>query len=77
MWPLVNKLVLWLSGSFKTLDDDHPRYLDNNSLAIPSLAIHALYKKLQRVGHYSLATAKDSINFKTTSNNMTVKYSVV
>lgn len=79
MWPLADKLVIWLSGRFKTKDEDEakPRYLDKNALSIPSLAIHALYKELQRVGHYSLAMAKDSINFETTSNNMAVKDSVV
>ncbi len=79
MWPLADKLVFWLSGRFKTLDEDEakPRYLDKNALTIPSLAIHALYKELQRVGHYSLAMAKDSINFETTINNMAVKDTVV
>tara|TARA_R110002153_G_scaffold117769_1_gene261906 strand:+ start:44770 stop:46413 length:1644 start_codon:yes stop_codon:yes gene_type:complete len=79
MWPLADKLVIWLSHRFKTKDEDEakPMYLDKNALTIPSLALHGLYKELERVGHYSLAMAKDSINFDTTSNNMKVKDTVV
>jgi phosphate:Na+ symporter len=79
MWPMADKLVTRLSQRFKTKDEDEakPMYLDKNALTIPSLALHALYKELQRVGHYSLAMAKDSINFETASKNMAVKDTVV
>jgi len=79
MWPLADKLVIWLSHRFKTKDEDEakPMYLDKNSLSIPSLALHALYKELVRVGHYSLSMAKESINFETTRTNMAVKDAVV
>ena len=79
MWPLADKLVIWLSHRFKTKDEDEakPMYLDKNALSIPSLALHALTKELQRVSHYSLAMAKDSLNFDNTSNNMKVKDAVV
>lgn len=79
MWPFADKLVKWLSNRFKTKDEDEakPMYLDKNALSIPSLALHALYKELQRVGDYSLAMAKDSINFETASKNMAVKDTVI
>ena len=79
MWPLADKLVLWLSHCFKTKYENEakPVYLDKNALSIPSLALHALYKELQRVGHYSLAMAKESINFETSNAHMAVKNAVV
>lgn len=79
MWPLADKLVLWLSHRFKTKYEDEakPMYLDKSALSIPSLALHALYKELQRVGHYSLTMAKDSINFEASNNHMAVKDAVV
>lgn len=79
MWPLADRLVSWLSLCFKTKYEDEakPRYLDKSALSIPSLALHALYKELQRVSHYSLTMAKDSINFETSNNHMTVKNLVV
>lgn len=79
MWPLADKLVLWLSHCFKTKYENEakPVYLDKNALSIPSLALHALYKELQRVGHYSLAMAKESINFETSNAHMAVKDAVV
>ena len=79
MWPIADKLVEWLSKRFRTKDEDEakPLYLDKNALSIPALALHALSRELERVGHYSLAMAKDSINFETTSQNMAAKDAVV
>jgi phosphate:Na+ symporter len=79
MWPITNKLVKWLSNHFKTKEEDEgkPKFLNKNTLSLPSLALHALSREIVRIGHYSLAMAKDSINFESSTQNMTNKNAVV
>ncbi len=69
IWPLANNLIQWLSNRFKNKDTDEtqPIYLNKQSLTLPSLALHALNKELERVGNYALTMAKDSINFEAPS----------
>ena len=79
MWPITKRLVKWLSHRFKTKEEDEakPQFLNKNTLSLPSLALHALSREIVRVGHYSLAMAKDSINFERSTNEMTNKNIVV
>ncbi len=75
MWPITTHLVTWLSHRFKTKggDDGKAKYLDKNTLSLPSLALHALSRETERVSAYSLAMAKDSINFETSTQDMASK----
>jgi len=79
IWPITSYLVTWLSQRFKTKDEDEskPKYLDKNTLSLPSLALHALSRETERVSAYSLAMAKDSINFETSTKDMASKDTIV
>lgn len=79
IWPLADKIIIWLSRRFKTKDEDiaSPLYLDKNALTLSSLALHGLYKELERVGHYSILMAKKTINFDGSNNNTKEKDTVV
>jgi len=79
MWPITTSLVNWLSHRFKTKieDESKAKYLDKNTLALPSLALHALSREIERVSAYSLTIAKESINFETSAQNMASQDSVI
>ncbi|MDH5358328.1 MAG: Na/Pi symporter [Gammaproteobacteria bacterium] len=79
MWPITNQLINWLSNRFKTEEENESKlkYLNKQSLSLPSLALHALSHEIQRVGQYTLAIAKDSINYESINNKLTNKESVV
>jgi len=79
MWPITSYLVTWLSHRFKTKDEDESKakYLDKNTLALPSLALHALSREIKRLSAYSLTMAKDSINFETSTKEMANKATIV
>ncbi|MEW6648120.1 MAG: Na/Pi cotransporter family protein [Pseudomonadota bacterium] len=52
MWPLTPRLVRFLGARFLTTEEQlgKPRYLDNNVLATPSLALDAVALELARIG---------------------------
>lgn len=52
MWPLTPRLVQFLSARFLTTEEQlgKPRYLDNNVLATPALAMDAVALELARIG---------------------------
>lgn len=79
MWPIAKKLVKWLSHRFKTKEEDEGKaqFLTKNSLSLPSLALHALSREIVRISNYTLAMAKDSINFESANQGMTNKKAVV
>lgn len=79
MIPIATPLVSWLKKRFKSKDEakGKPLYLDKNALALPSLALHALSRETERLGHFSLSMAKDSINFETSHTGMENKTLVV
>lgn len=79
MWPITTYLVNWLSQRFKTKDEDESKakYLDKNTLILPSLALHALSREIERVSTYALSMAKDSINYEISINNIKNKDAVV
>jgi len=79
MIPIADPLVKWLANRFKTKEEDQgkPHYLDKYALELPSLALHALSRETERLGHFSLAMAKDSLNFEVSSQGMNNKDLVV
>lgn len=79
MWPLATIMIRWLSKRFRTEheDDSEPRYLDKNALALPSLALHGLTLETERVSHYVVTLAKDSINNDWPSSQLINRQQVV
>lgn len=67
MWPIAKPFKKWLSHRFVSQEEDDSKtlYLHKQSLAVHSLALHALRKELQRLCQYVLIMAKDSLNFET------------
>jgi phosphate:Na+ symporter len=62
MWPFSDRLVQTLSARFRTAEEDqaNPRYLDNNVLAVPTLALDALALEVRRLGSMALAAARSA-----------------
>jgi phosphate:Na+ symporter len=79
MIPIADPLVKWLKKRFKTKEEalGKPLYLDKHALALPSLALHALSRETERLGHFSLAMAKDSLNFELSNQDMNSKDLIV
>jgi phosphate:Na+ symporter len=52
MWPIAGRLTRWLEQRFRAHEEDEarPRHLDDNVLAVPSLALDALGREIQRMG---------------------------
>lgn len=57
MWPLSEQLTLFLSKRFRSVEEDaaQPRHLDDNTAAVPALALVALEKEIARLGEMALA----------------------
>jgi phosphate:Na+ symporter len=55
MWPVASRLTRWLLTRFRAPEDDEatPRYLDDNVLAVPTLAVDALTHEIDRLGRVS------------------------
>jgi len=72
IWPFVDALLKWLSQQFKDDEEDSakPLYLNKQSLSLPSLALHALNKELERISQYALNIAVDSIKLESISNTL-------
>jgi phosphate:Na+ symporter len=51
MWPLSSRLTRWLMLRFRRREEDQaqPRYLDDNVLAVPTLALDALEREIERI----------------------------
>ncbi|MDX2424203.1 MAG: Na/Pi cotransporter family protein [Amphritea sp.] len=64
MWPLTNPMVAFLEKRFRRGDEDlaKPRYLDNNILETPLLAIEAMTRELSRVSRMATSLAKQSLD---------------
>lgn len=63
MWPLAGALTRWLQQRFRAREEDEaqPRYLDENVLAVPSLAIDAFEREVARIGHLSVRMARAAL----------------
>ena len=60
MWPLAGGLARWLGRRFRAREDDEaqPRYLDDNVLAVPALALDALQREVARAGQLAAGLAR-------------------
>ncbi|MBD3892395.1 Na/Pi cotransporter family protein [Hydrogenophaga sp.] len=60
MWPLANALTRWLQRHFRAREEDlgQPRHLDDNVLPVPSLALQALEREVERFGQMCVALAR-------------------
>ncbi|MBX3604632.1 MAG: Na/Pi cotransporter family protein [Piscinibacter sp.] len=56
MWPLAARLTRWLQRRFRAREEDEaqPRFLDDNVLAVPTLALDALAREVARAGQVAL-----------------------
>lgn len=52
MWPFADALTRWLSRRFRAREEDlsQAQFLDNNVLAVPTLALDALAREITRLG---------------------------
>ncbi|HAU57910.1 MAG TPA: Na/Pi-cotransporter II-like protein [Comamonadaceae bacterium] len=60
MWPVADRLARWLLQRFKAREEDEaqPRHLDDNVLAVPTLALDALVHEVARIGHVAVRMAR-------------------
>lgn len=63
IWPLARPLARLLAGRFRTAEEDaaKPRYLDDTALAVPTLAVSAAIRELQRIGGIARGMARSAI----------------
>lgn len=63
MWPLAGALTRWLQARFRGREEDEamPRHLDDNVLAVPSLAVDALEREVARIGHIAVRAARAAL----------------
>jgi phosphate:Na+ symporter len=64
MWPFSARLVAFLQARFRTAEEDEarPRYLDDNVLAVPTLALDALTREVVRIGGIALRMARGALS---------------
>ena len=64
MWPLTDRMVRFLKKRFRTEEESEskPRYLDNNILTTPSLAVEAINMELARVSRICSRMAREAIS---------------
>ena len=63
MWPLASSLTRWLQRRFRAREEDQAQaqFLDDNVLAVPTLALDALEREIARVGHLVLRMARAAL----------------
>ena len=63
MWPMAAALTRWLQRRFRAREEDEaqPRYLDDNVLAVPALAVSALEQEVARIGHVAVRAARAAL----------------
>lgn len=64
MWPLTDRMVCFLKKRFRTQEESEasPRYLDNNILTTPSLAVEAINMELARVSRICSRMSREAIS---------------
>lgn len=67
IWPLTDRMERFLLKRFRSLEEDEarPRFLDNNILTTPSLAVEAMNKELARVSQRCSGMAREAISAST------------
>jgi phosphate:Na+ symporter len=63
MWPLADALTRWLRQRFRAREEDQaqPKFLDDNVLAVPTLAMDALEREVARSGHLAVQLARSAL----------------
>ncbi|WNK01414.1 Na/Pi symporter [Thalassospiraceae bacterium LMO-JJ14] len=63
MWPLSSRLEKWLAARLLTLEENEakPKYLDHNSLAVPSIALNSILLEMQRIAAIAFGIAKSPL----------------
>jgi len=63
MWPLADHLTRWLLQRFRAREEDEakPRFLDDNVLAVPALALDALEREVTRFGQLCVRMARAAL----------------
>lgn len=63
MWPLADRLTRWLLQRFRAREEDEaqPRFLDDNVLAVPTLALDALEREVTRFGQLCVRMARAAL----------------
>lgn len=63
MWPMAGHLAAWLQQRFRAreADEAQPRHLDDTVLAVPSLAMDALEREVDRMGHAAVRAVRRAL----------------
>ena len=63
MWPLADALTHWLLQRFRAREEDEaqPKFLDDNVLAVPTLAMDALEREVARCGQLAVRLARTAL----------------
>lgn len=63
MWPLSARLTRWLQRRFRAREEDEAQlqFLDDNVLAVPTLALDALEREIGRIGHIAVRMARAAL----------------
>lgn len=63
MWPLADRLTRWLLQRFRAREEDEakPRFLDDNVLAVPTLALDALGSEVTRFGQLCVRMTRTAL----------------
>ena len=64
LWPFTDKLVAFIEKRFASLEDDRgrPKYLDNNVVGTPALALDALTLEMERIGQLTRRIVRKGLN---------------
>ncbi|WP_320008848.1 Na/Pi cotransporter family protein [Maridesulfovibrio sp.] len=64
LWPFTGKLVSFIEKRFASLEDQRgrPKYLDNNVISTPTLALDALSLEMERIGQLARRIVRKGLN---------------
>ncbi|WP_419779071.1 Na/Pi cotransporter family protein [Maridesulfovibrio sp.] len=64
LWPFTDKLVSFIEKRFSSFEDERgrPKYLDNNVIATPTLALDALSLEMERIGTLTRTIVRKGLN---------------
>jgi len=63
MWPLADRMTRWLLQRFRAREEAEaqPKFLDDNVLAVPTLAMDALEREVARCGQLAVRLARTAL----------------
>jgi len=64
IWPIAGRMAHFLEQRFRAAEEDEarPRYLDNNVVAVPALALDALEREVRRMGGIALRMMRETVS---------------